>query len=407
MRYVIIGNSAAGVSAAESIRQLDKNGSIDILSDEPYSMYARCLTSYYLAGKLPESKIFFHSADFYSRLNISLRLSHKAVKIDRLNGYVITEAGASYGYDKLLIASGASPVKPAIPGSEFQGVFTLRTLDDAKNIRNRAQQGQKAVMIGGGFVALKAAYALRQAGLAVSCIISSGNVLSQMLDQDAADMVRSNLAAHGVEFRFNSDVTEVLGHDGVVSAVRLTDGGELPADLVIMGKGVKPNTSFLAGSGVTMDQGILINEFMETNVTGIYAAGDVAQGFDLISGKHKINALWPNAIEQGKAAGRNMAGCPTRLTGTIAMNSADFYGVSTIAVGAAKASGEGYEVVKLRPKPGIYRRLVFKEDRLVGCILVGEPAKTGVLTELIRQQTPLGEYKAELRQGRFRQRALW
>lgn len=412
MNYVIIGNSAAGIFAAEAIRSLDRAGRVDIITDENYPAYARCLTSYYLTGRLNDEQMFIRSADFYTRNNINLNAGQKVVNILPEKRMVYTASGDEYSYDKLLIATGASPVMPNIPGIENQGVFGLRTMADAKGILTFAAPGKHAVVIGGGFVSLKAAYALMQAGLKVTCIISSGQILSQMLDQDAAAIVAGVLTSRGLTLKYHTDAAEILGRERgamgkAVSGVRLTNGEELPADLVIIGKGVTPNIGFLSGSGIETDYGVPVNHVMQTNLPDIYAAGDAAQGYDILSGSLKVNAIWPNAAEQGTVAGRNMAGSPTIYSGSISMNSADFFGLATIAAGQTKAKeADGYEVVRLFPGKNLYRRLVFKGDTLAGYIMVGDTAKAGVLTALVKERTALGRMKAELMLGRFRQRII-
>lgn len=412
MCYVIIGNSAAGIFAAEAIRGLDRTGRIDILTDENYPAYARCLTSYYLTGQWNDEQMFIRPVDFYARNNLYLHTGQKVVKIEPEKRRVHTASGEIFNYDKLLIATGASPAIPEIPGVRNKGVFGLRTLADAKGILSYAAPGNHAVVVGGGFVSLKAAYALLKAGLSVTCIISSGQILSQMLDADAAAIVAEVLTARGLTVKYHTDVAKILSREEdtlekVVSGVQLTNGEELPADVVIIGKGVTPNTGFLAGSGIKTDYGIPVNEFLQTNLPDTYAAGDVAQGYDILSGQLKVNAIWPNAAEQGTIAGRNMAGADTSYPGSIGMNSADFFGLSIIAAGQTRAREEdGYEIVKLSPGKNLYRRLVFKDDTLAGYIMVGDTAKAGFLTALIKEKIPLGKKKAELMQGKIGQRTL-
>lgn len=412
MRYVIIGNSAAGVFAAEAIRRIDGEGQVDILSDEPYRAYARCLTSYYLTGDMPESRLYIRDEDFYNKKNLSLHTGQKAVKLDPELREVLTDAGKAYRFDRLLIATGAAPAMPGIPGLASQGVFALRTLADAKGILAFSGPGKRAVVVGGGFVALKAAYALLKAGMEVTCLISSGQILSQMLDRDAADMIARRLTSHGLTIKYHTDAAEILAKSDAagipkVTGVRLSDGEEVAADLILIGKGVTPNTGFLRDSGVQVQTGVVVDKYLQTNLSGIYAAGDVAQGYDIVSGETKINAVWPNAAEQGTIAGLNMAGQAVPYAGSIGMNSVDFYGLSTIAAGQARAEGDGYEVVKLFPADNSYCRLVFKDDVLVGYIMVGDTVKAGVLTSLIKEKIPLGKMKEELKLGHIRQKALW
>jgi len=412
LRYCIVGNSAAGVFAAETIRALDPRGEIDIFSEECCPAYARCLTSYYLTGNIEDDRMLIRSPDFNEIHGISLHAGEKVIKVDPDRKEIYTRSEKTFVYDKLLLATGASPVLPDIPGKHLKGVFTLRTWADAKEIRSFTGPGKHAVVVGGGFVSLKAAYALLQVGLSVTCIISSSHLLSQMLDREAAEMVGAVLAAHGLKFIYRRNVVSVSGKgDGsqgeVIGGVKLDNGEELPADLLIIGKGVTPNTGCLAGSGIATEQGILVNEFLQTNYPDVYAAGDVAQGFDLISGRRRINAIWPNAAEQGMVAGKNMAGIPTAYQGSLGMNAADFYGLSVIAAGYAKGEEEeGYEVIRLYPGKHLYRKLVFAGDRLIGYIMVGKTAQAGILTALVREQIPLGKMKEELKQGYIRQRPL-
>ncbi|MBU1706059.1 MAG: FAD-dependent oxidoreductase [Pseudomonadota bacterium] len=410
---MIIGNSAAGIFAAEAIRNLDRVGRIDIIGDENYPAYARCLTSYYLTGRIADEQMLIRPADFYTRNDFNLHKGQKAVRVDPEERKVHAATGETYHYDRLLIATGASPAIPNLPGVRNNGVFGLRTMADAKGILGCTGPGKSAVVVGGGRVSLKAAYALLDAGLFVTCIISSGQMLSQVLDRDAAGIVAETLTSRGLTVEYHTDVTEILGagdipKSSMVSGVRLTNGKELPANVVIIGKGVIPNTGFLEGSGIELSRGVLVNEFMQTNLPDIYAAGDVAQGYDLISGRRMINAIWPNAAEQGNIAGCNMAGFVTSYSGSIEMNSVDFFGLSIIAAGQTRMDeGEGCEVVKLFPGDNLYRRLVFKNNTLVGYIMVGKTAKAGLLTTMIREQVPLGKMKEELAQGRLRQKMLW
>ncbi len=411
MRYLIIGNSAAGVFAAETIRGVDKAGRIEIISDEKYPAYARCMTSYYLEGNISDEQMLIRSADFYVQNRIFLTTGQKVTSIDTAKREVHTDKEHLYKYDRLLIATGASPSIPDIPGVGMKGVFGLRTLEDAKGITAFTGKGKQAVVVGGGFVSLKAAYALMKAGLTVTCLVSSGQILSQMLDSEAAGILGDVLIRNGLNVKFYSDVVEIIGKDingeTFAQGVRLTTGETIPAEVVIIGKGVTPNTGFLSGSGIALDRGILVNEYLATNIPDIYAAGDVAQAADVLTGEKRINAIWPNAAEQGIAAGRNMAGAPTVYEGSMGMNSADFFGLSTIAAGLTRAEGENYEVVKLFPGGNLYRRLIFKGDRLVGYIMVGNTVRAGVLTSLIKEGVPLGKTKNDLKQGRIGQRILW
>lgn len=286
-------------------------------------------------------------------------------------------------------------------------------MEDAKGIRSFVRPGGHAVVIGGGFVSLKAAYALMKSGMKVTCVISSGQILSQMLDSEAAGMIAALLAAKGLEIKYYNDLAEILFQsdsekEAVLQGVKLAAGEELQADVVIIGKGVQPAVNFLAGSDIAVNRGIPVDATLRTNLPDVFAAGDVAETYDLIYERTGINAIWPNAAEQGTIAGENMSGSARTYPGSIGMNSADFYGLSTIAAGAAKAEeAEGYQVCKFSSSPGLYRRLVFKDDRLVGYVLVGDTAKAGILTALVKEGVSLGKQKRALERGMIKQRLLW
>jgi len=413
MRYVIIGNSAAGIFAAEAIRKIDKDGQVDIISDEKYQAYARALITDYISNDLPDDRLLIRPKGFYEKNNFNLHSGQRVVDIDTADKQVKTQSGEVFSYDKLLISTGASAVLPSIPGIESGGVFSVRTIDDCRAIKEFAEPGNRAVVAGGGFVSMKVVTQLLKAGMAVTCIISSGQIMSQMLDRNASDLVADKLYSHGLEIVYGADVEEILAKAGpsgdqVVSGVRLSNGDELPADLVIVGKGVRPNVGFLKNSKIEIGKGVLVNDYMQTNMADVYAAGDVAQAYDIISGQRKINAIWPVATEQGSVAGRNMAGVPTKYSGSIPMNSTSFFGMSVITAGRSKTEADAvFEVSKLFRGIGCYRKLVFKGDKLVGYILIGNIEKAGLLTALIREHTPLGKAKEEFMRGNIRQKALW
>jgi len=413
MRYVIIGNSAAGIFAAEAIRKIDKHGRVDIISDEKYRAYARALITDYISNDLPDDRLQIRLEDFYEKNNFNLHSGQRVVGVDISNKQVQAQSGEVFSYDKLLISTGASPVMPSVPGIESKGVFSVRTLDDCKAIKELVAPGKRAAVIGGGFVSMKVITQLLKTGMAVTCVVSSGQIMSQMLDKKASNLVAGKLSSHGLEIVYGAGMEEILATAGpsgdhMVSGMRLSNGDELPVDLIIVGKGVKPNVEFLRNSKVEIGKGVLVDDCMQTNVAGVYAAGDVAQAHDIISGQRKINAIWPVATEQGMVAGRNMAGVPTTYNGSIPMNSASFFGMPVIAAGRSKTEADAvFEASMLPGGLDSYRKLVFKGDKLVGYILIGNIEKAGLLTALIREQTPLGKAKEELMRGNIRQKALW
>ncbi|MEW6244797.1 MAG: FAD-dependent oxidoreductase [Bacillota bacterium] len=400
MRHVIIGNSAAGVFAAEAIRRTRPTDTIIILTDEDVPAYSRCLTSYFIAGRVAEEEMTLRSPDFYQRYSINVYYSCRVEGVDTSAARVYCTGGKTVDYDRLLVASGARPVIPNVPGIGARGVHGLRTLQDARAISSRAVPGTPAVVIGGGLVSLKAASSLLERRLQVTVVVSSSHILSQVLDGAAAAMLQRRLEENGMRFLLQQDVAEVVSSGGEVTGVVLTSGARLPACLVVVGKGVTPNINFLRDTPIVINRGVLVNEYLESSVTGVYAAGDVAEAHDLLLKEPAINAVWPNATTQGELAGLNMAGEQRTYRGSIAMNSLDFFGLSAITAGLNRAEGDRYEVHAWHNAArNHYRKLVFEGDRLVGYTLAGDTRQAGALTSLILGEVRLGSRKEALIAG--------
>lgn len=397
MRYVVVGSSAAGLFAVEEIRRRDPKGKITVLTADQEPYYSRCLTTYYLAGDIPLVKLFLRPDSFAARLGLEIAYGAKVTAVRPDEQVVVTEDGREWSYDKLLLATGASANRLAVPGADLPEVFTLRHMSDAKGINDLIPNCREAVVIGGGLVSLKSAYALLKRGLRVTVVVSSNRVLSQMLDEVSAGIVARHLARHGMQIMLETDVASING-ERHVEGVTLTDGREIPAQLVIIGKGVSPNVDYLAGSTITVGRGIRVDDRLATTVPHVYAAGDVAETWDRVLERRTVNATWPNATHQGRIAGANMAGAGERYLGSMGLNSVDFFGLSVMAAGVVRppAGGEQKEAnwqVKEQWKPGtsgypVYRRLVFKNDILKGCVLVGDTSRAGILTTLIREGKP-------------------
>lgn len=401
MRHVVIGNSAAGIFAAEAIRRTRPADEIVILTDEDVPAYSRCLTSYFIAGRVSEQEMAIRPPDFYETQRIDINYGCRVEQVDTSQSRVYCTGGRTFPYDRLLVASGARPVVPGIPGIGARGVHVLRTLQDARAISSRAVAGAPAVVVGGGLVSLKTAYSLLERGLQVTVVVSSPRILSRVMDGAAAGLLRQHLEEHGMRFLLERDLTEVTrSASGEVTGVTLTDGAWLPAHLVIVGKGVTPNIEFLRGTPVAVNRGILVSEYLETSVLGVYAAGDVAEAYDMVRKEPTVNAIWPNAAAQGALAGYNMAGKGRVYRGSISMNSACFFGLSAITAGLNQAEGEGYEVYArddlARRR---YHKLVFQGNRLVGFSLVGDTSRAGMLTNLILGEVPLDDRKQRLIDG--------
>ncbi|TET54933.1 MAG: NAD(P)/FAD-dependent oxidoreductase [Actinobacteria bacterium] len=401
-KYVLIGNSAAAISAAESIRSIDKEGSLAIVGAEDSLPYSPALTTYYISNTIAKENIFFKSKDFYKKNKIKAFLGKPAVGIDRKKKTVELEDGNKLSYEKLLISTGGLPQKPDLKGVDLEGVFTLRTIEDAEKIKKRAAKAKSAVVLGGGLVGLRSAYALHQIGLKVTIVVGSPQILSQNIDREAAKIMENWLKEKRFNLLTSSRVVSIEGKSEVKEVI-LDGGKKIVADIVIIGKGVKSNTVLAEGCRIKTDRGIVVDDNMKTSDSNIYAAGDVAQAHDKLLDKKVVNAIWPVATEQGRVAGINMAGGEEKYGGSFAMNSVDFYGLSALSIGiSCPPAKENYEVIATEDSAKhLYRKLVFKKDVLVGAILIGDIERAGILTGLIDEGVKVTSFKNSLAKNKF------
>ena len=397
-KYVLLGNSAAAIAAAEAIRANDKKGTIAIVSAEDSYAYSPALTTYYISGNIAAERVFYRKKDFYDSLKIKTFLGKPAVSLNKKNKTVELDNNEKISYEKLLIATGGAPKKPDIKGAGLKGVFTLRTMDDAEKIKERAAEAKNAVVLGGGLVGLRAAYALHQRGLKITVVVGSKNILSQNMDEKAAAIMQNWLKEKHFNILTETNVAAIEGKTEVKS-VKLGDGSKIEAEMVIIGKGVAPNASFAKEAGLEVDRGIVVNDEQLTNDANIYAAGDVAQGYDKLLKKKVVNAIWPVAVDQGRVAGSNMAGAKAKYNGSFAMNSVDFFGLTAQSMGITRPNNpKDYEIiVKSEPAKNIYRKLVLKDDVLVGAVLIGDVDRAGILTSLIDDGTKVSDFKEDLK----------
>jgi len=396
-QFIIIGNSAAGISAVEAIRSKDKDSKIIVISDEEYLSYCRCLISYYLSGETPMKKIFYKTEDFYKENNVNLLLNKKVERVNPAKNQIICEDKERFSYDSLLIATGASPKFPKIPGVKKQNVLGFRTLEDAKEIKEVTNIAKTACVLGGGLIGLKAALALKKRNLEVKVIVKSKQVLSQILDFEAAEIVKNILEKNGIEILFGFDVIEIIGN-GDVKAVKLDAGKVMASSLVVVAKGVKPNIDLVKDTDIKVDEGILVNEYLQTNIPNIYAAGDVCQSYDLSLNSYTVNALWPIAVEQGRISGLNMAGENIRYEGSLGENSIELFGLPLVSLGIYRIEkDEGYQELRILDlNKNIYKKLILKDNRIFGTILIGDIRNSGIFLRLIRERIDISEIKDRL-----------
>lgn len=397
-RHVIIGNGGAGVNAAKAIRCTSYEDDIIIISRESCRAYSPVLATHYLAGHISYDDIFFVDDGFYERNGIRTLLGRRVISIDPHARVVGLEDGYSIAFDNLLIATGSKSIVPRIPGVEGSGVFTLGTADDAKAIDRWARRGNKAIVVGAGLIGMQTLEAMMCRGLGVTLLEKLDQVLPLVLDAGGAALVQRGLREQGVDLRLGDAVSQIADFHGH-KIVFLESGDTLEGDLVIMATGVSPNLDLALGCGAQVGRGIVVNEFARTSVESIYAAGDVAEAPDSVSGVNQINATWFNAAEQGRVAGLNMAGVMARYVGNVRMNISFPLGIPVASVGPVNRTSERQEEV-ISQLNGHYRKLIFEGHRLVGAVLVGDVEEIGILTCLLRGQDPSKYLKVGLSQDK-------
>lgn len=394
MKYLIIGAGPAGVRAAETLRQQDPNGSVTLVGDEPGEPYARMAIPYVLSGRIDEAGARQRKGDgHYDTLGVNY-LYAKALRVHAREdgGTVDFDDGTSLPYDRLLVATGSSPALPPIEGTHLPGVVTCWTLEDAQVIAEKLGPGKRVVMVGAGFVAGVCMKPLVLSGTHLTVIAGrAGQILRSMMTPVGSSMLQRWLESKGVTIVSSGRILRIEPGPRLVMDERTLD-----ADLIILATGVRPNVSFLEGTGAKMDQGIVVDDHMRTTVPCIYAAGDVAQGRDFSTGEWVVHALQPTATEHGRVAAMNMAGADMPYRGSLSMNVLDTVGLVSHTFGQWH-DRPGIDVVENTDEDNLlYTRLCFEGDILVGAITIGQLNHIGAIRGLIHRRRALGRWKAVL-----------
>ena len=450
--YLVIGNSAAGLAAAESIRKIDKKSSITILSGERHFNYSKPLITYFLAGKSGADRLFFKDKSFYSDNDIELVLNATVTDIDPVQHNVIVEIlidradikkSCRFSYYKALIASGGKPIIPEIKiiGSDGKtaslkdlarpfvtgdlrsievaahgadgrlgGVFTLTTLDDAIAVKKYIELNgiSSATILGGGLIGLKAAEAFLELGIKINVIEFSKQILSASFDEIASEIITKKIEDAGSNVITNSTIDEIFTDpSGSITGYSVRSGEKFPCGLLIIAVGVAPAVEILGSfvEKVRIDGGIIVNDFMETSMEDLYAAGDIIRSFDKLSGKNKNIAIWPLAVRQGSIAGNNMAGNRKKYNGGFFMNSVEILGVPVISIGLSSIGDNELENIKTyrnyNREKNIYRKIVVKDDRVIGAILAGSIERAGIYAGLISNEVDITDIKDNIAREDF------
>ncbi len=395
MKHLIIGAGAAGITAAEELRRLDATASIVVLDGEGEGPYSRMAIPYFLAHEIDENGTRMrHDPVHYHAARIEI-VKGRAVRLDAAARSVRLEDGRSLEYDRLLIATGSVPTREKLDGIDLPGVHTCWTLADARALMADLRPGARIVQMGAGFVGCIIIKGLVARGADLTVLVRSGRMVSRMMPPKASDMIANWCRSHGVRVMGKTQAARI-DRDGGALKVTLTTGEVLPADIYLSVVGVKPGIDFLEGSGIAIDSGIVVDEHMRTNLPGVFAAGDVAEARERVSGKPLVNAIQPNAVEQGRIAAANMAGGHGTFAGSLAMNVLDTLGLISGSFGQW-AGVEGGEGVEFSDEAAYkYLSLQFHGDVLVGATSIGFTEHMGALRGLIQARIPLGEWKGRL-----------
>ena len=398
MHYVIIGAGPAGVNAAEHLRKYDPSGEITMLVAEDVPPYSRMALPYYLVGNIEAEGTYLRKNDqHFKSLNINLKQG-RASSVDTTAKKITLLGGDELSYDRLLVASGATATRPPIDGIDLPNVFNCWSLADSHKIVESTQKGSKVILMGAGFIGCIILEALAARGVELTVIEMENRMVSRMTNEVMGTMIKDWCVNKGIKVMTSTKVSSISQSDGSDPlTVNTEDGQELPADVVICATGVRSNTAFLEGSGINVDMGIIVDDFMQTSVPDVFAAGDVAQGRDLSTGDYYVQAIQPTAVEHGKLAANNMVfGKRTPHPGNLNMNVLDTVGLISTSFGMWMGVDGGEEAEMSDVDNFKYLNLQFKDDVLVGASSLGMTQHVGVMRGLIQTGAHLGEWKNKL-----------
>ena len=419
MKHIIVGNGPAGVVAAEVLRKLDPGAEIVLVGGEAEPAYSRMAIPYLLEGTIEESGTYLRKTpDYFAGLRIR-ELRGEVVAVDPKQRKIQRADGQFENYDRLLIATGSHPVRPAIPGIDLPQVHTCWTLADARAIATLAKPGARVLQLGAGFIGCIIMEALAARGVELTVVEMGDRMVPRMMTPKAGGMIKQWVEHQGVRVMTGKGVARIDATDaytGLIGRIKqvlgagsktteaplmvaLSDGEMFPCDMVIVAAGVAPNIGFLANTGVDVATGVLVDERMQTSVANIYAAGDVAEAPGLFSGSRIVAAIQPNAVDQARVAALNMAGRDAQLPGVLAINVLDTLGLISASFGqwwgeTAENGGSGAEFVD--DASFRYISLQFKDDIMIGATSIGHTDHIGVLRGLIQRRTRLGPWKDAL-----------
>ena len=401
MNVAIIGCGVASVTAATTIRQNDPQAIVSMYTDEKSLYYPRPELYRVLSGEVQPQEIIAFPEQWYEKRGITVYLNKKVLKIDHARKELLLEDGLRANYDKLLLANGAYPFVPPITGVEKTGVFSLRSIEDAVTIRDYAKKMVKAIVIGGGLLGLEFAASFRKLGLQVEVVEIFPRLLPMQLDADGASVLKDRIAALGIDFELGVKTMEILGQESV-SGIALDNGKQFSGDFVLFSAGIRSNIKLAAEAGIKVNRGVIIDQYLQTSANDVYAAGDVAE-FD-----GKVYGIIPAAEEQARIAAINMVGNEKNMyKGTIPSNTLKIVGMDLTSMGLVAPEEPGYEEIKkINWENGVYKKLVLKQGKILGAIILGDIRSVAPIKRLMDQGTDVTRWKDSMLEDNFDYRKI-
>lgn len=377
---VIIGNGISSVSAAEAFREHDKDTPVIILGSEPYYAYYRM----WLSGLLTKTPGLVSKPEWYHGFNIDVRLNHKVISIDTKKQLVILDNGQTIGFSKLLLANGSSAFVPPVPGANLPGVFSIRSLDDVKNFNDFISSKTHGAIIGGGLLGLETAWSLAKSGRKVHVIEGAPYILFNQVDETAARLLADLGKKAGINFTVEGKLSQILGN-GQDASIQLGDGRTIPVEFVVFSTGVRPNIGIVKDTLIETGRGIKVDEYMQTSVQNIFAAGDIAEY------KGQVYGIWPVAREQGKAAGLNMAAKKTSYNEVIPSNYLKVFDVEIYSVGDLCKDKPHTAIKSFAQENNVYRIVFLIDNTPVGAILFGDTKPAMKISKAIKSGVKISD----------------
>lgn len=403
-RHLIIGGGTAGMNAIRTIREEERERSeITLVSTE--KPYSRMVLPYYLDRSIAESHVFTATAAVLAQWSVTTHVGRRAARLDTKANACTLEDGTRLEYDDCLVATGSSPVKAPVPGADLPGVHSFWTLEQCRSLIADVRLGSHVVMVGAGFISFTILNSILALGARLTVVEIAPRILPRMIDAAGAELVEDWLRAHGVVVRTDAKLTKIEDVKGR-KRLKFARGGDLTADAVIMATGIRPNLEWLKDSGLQIRQGIVVDDRLRSSVSNVYAAGDIAEGRERISGAPVVHAIEPTAQEHGRVAGANMAGKEARYKGSLNMNIVEVCHLDVASFGAWD-DPKAESVTGLRKDRPAYRKLLWTGDRLTGAIILGPSSDiwttndVGMLKGLVQSQVSLARFREPLRRNPF------